>query len=165
MEDHKPESSVTPSATNAALQQNAETGPRQDDQEDIKTLLGPLEEPRVRNLLSIISRTTNGPDPETAKILVEATKHEETCRLEAYKASLDLRDTQNDREHQFRKLRLNREFAITAGVMLFAIVFSGIGVFLLTTSQNTTLGSNLLIGGLALILYLLKGNTDFLSKN
>jgi hypothetical protein len=60
-------------------------------------------------------------------------------------------------------MRLNRDFLLSAAVLAFVLAFSGMGVHLLTATSSRALGSNLLMGGLGLLLYMLKGNTDFLS--
>lgn len=125
----------------------------------ITEALAKVGDPEAKMTLSVaLSRTSYGfgPDPETAKIICDGEIHEENCRLEAYKASLSNRDKQSDRDHDFRKRQLNRDFAMSITVLLLAIVGAGTGLFLVVRG-STTLGSNLLIASIGLILYVLKG--------
>ncbi|HVU45431.1 MAG TPA: hypothetical protein VHD85_04850, partial [Terracidiphilus sp.] len=48
------------------------------------------------------TRSSSGPDPETARAIAQAEMHEESCRLQGYKESLKTRDKQNEREHEYR---------------------------------------------------------------
>jgi hypothetical protein len=82
--------------------------------------LNKVVDPEAKVTLAVaLSRTSYGfgPDPETAKIIADGEMHEENCRLEGYKASLDNRDKQNERDHDFRKRRLNRETAMALSVL------------------------------------------------
>ena len=65
-----------------------------------------------------ISRTTFGfgPDPETAKVLAQTEIHEEECRLKGFQASLQNREEQNKRDHDFRKKKLNHQTGLTVTV-------------------------------------------------
>jgi hypothetical protein len=125
-----------------------------------------VPDPQAKAMLSVaLSRTTLGfgPDPETAKILADSEMHQEDCRLKAYTAQLQNKDVQNGRDHDFRCKRLNREFAMNIAVLAAAIGGTGTGLYLLVEG-HTQIGSNLLIASVAIVLYLLKGNTDFLGK-
>lgn len=125
----------------------------------ITEALEKVQDPQAKMTLSVaLSRTTYGfgPDPETAKIICDGEIHEENCRLEAYKASLTNRDKQSDRDHDFRKRQLNRDFVMSISVLFLAILGAGTGLFLII-KRNTTIGSNLLIASVGLILYVLKG--------
>jgi hypothetical protein len=120
----------------------------------------------VKAMLSIaLSRTTLGfgPDAETAKIIAESEMHEEDCRLKGYTAQLQSKDSQNKRDHEFRCKRLDREFAINVCGLAAAIAGAGTGLYLLIRG-HTEIGSNLLIASAAILLYLLKGTTEFLGK-
>jgi len=129
----------------------------------MKKVLEELPPPEAKTLLSMFfarSTTSFGPDPETAKILVQAEQHEESCRLEGYKATLANRERQAVRDHDFRIKRLNREFTMSMVVLVGAVALCGVGLYLIIAGQ-TGLGSNLLIGGSMLLRYLLKGSSDF----
>src|SRR5271157_5266907 len=84
-------------------------------QEAIQSVIEKVPDQQVKALLQVAlsSRTSfgMGPDPETAKILAESEMHAEKCRLEAYRSSLQNRDKQSDRDHDYRKRKLNRSFA------------------------------------------------------
>ncbi len=129
--------------------------------------LSKVGDPEAKMTLSVaLSRTSYGfgPDPETAKVIADTEIHEENCRLQAYQASLANRDKQNDRDHDFRKRRLNRDFAMSISVLVFSLCGAGTGLFLLTKG-NTAIGSNLLIASVGLVLYLLRGTSPELPKS
>ncbi|HKS80899.1 MAG TPA: hypothetical protein VJR23_05295 [Candidatus Acidoferrales bacterium] len=131
----------------------------------ITEALEKVRDPDAKLTLSVaLSRTSYGfgPDPETAKIICDGEIHEENCRLEAYKASLLNRDKQSERDHDFRKRQLNRDFSMSITVLILALFGSGAGLFLIIKG-NTAIGSNILIAGVGLILYILKG-PEILSK-
>jgi hypothetical protein len=128
--------------------------------------LSKVNDPGAKAMLSVaLSRTTLGfgPDPETAKILAESEMHEEDCRLKGYTAQLQNKDSQNSRDHDFRCMRLNREFAMNIAVLVASVAGAATGLYLLVQG-HTQIGSNLLIASAAILLYLLKGSADFLGK-
>src|SRR5579863_2360829 len=99
-----------------------------------------------------ISRTSFGfgPDAETMKIMAETEVHEETCRLDGFRASLANRDKQGDRDHDFRKRQLNHQTALTILVVLVGTALIGFGIYISVSSQNQ-LGGYLIIGGAAIL--------------
>jgi hypothetical protein len=128
----------------------------------IAEALSKVGDPEAKMTLTVaLSRTSYGfgPDPETAKIIADSEIHEENCRLEGYKASLDNRDKQNDRDHDFRKRRLNRDFSMSLAVLVVALAGAGTGLYLITKG-TTAIGSNLLIASIGIVLYVLKGNPE-----
>ncbi|MGB7546233.1 MAG: hypothetical protein WBM14_00655 [Terracidiphilus sp.] len=104
--------------------------------------------PETRDVVSVIAgffRSTTGPDPETAKIVAETEMHEESCKLDGYKETLKTRDRQSERDHEFRKKRLNHE---TAKSMVIALVSVGgviAGLYLLVAKNNSSVGTPLLV--------------------
>ncbi len=93
-----------------------------------------------------ISRTTFGfgPDPETAKVLAQTEMHDEECRLKGFQASLQNRDEQNKRDHEFRKKKLNHQTGLTVGVIVVTV--GGVaGGFFLSASGNQGLGNPVMI--------------------
>src|SRR5579859_2592610 len=113
----------------------------------IAEALSKVGDPEAKMTLSVaLSRTSYGfgPDPETAKIIAETEIHEENCRLEAYKTSLHNRDKQSDRDHDFRKRRLNRDFSMSLAVLTVALLGAGTGLYLIIRG-TTAVGSNVLI--------------------
>jgi hypothetical protein len=136
--------------------------PTPDVPADIAEALSKIGDPGAKTLLSMIvarSTTSFGPDPETAKILVAAEQHEEDCHLAGYKANLENREKQNVRDHEYRVKKLNREFWMSIAALIAAVGVCGVGVYLIVIGQST-LGSNLLVGGAGLLLYILKGNAS-----
>jgi hypothetical protein len=110
-------------------------------------------------LLSIFgafSRTTyGGPDPETAKILADSEKHAEACRLKGYQSTLDQKDRQNVRDHEFRKKQLNHETTIRV-IMVVACVGALIWGTLLSVRGNS-LGGYILLAAFISLLKLVDG--------
>ncbi|MGC9223946.1 MAG: hypothetical protein ACP5E2_08470 [Terracidiphilus sp.] len=120
--------------------------------------------PETRDVVSVIAgffRSTTGPDPETAKIVAESEMHEETCKLEGYKETLKLRDKQSERDHEFRKKKLNHETGKALIVILVAV--SGIiaGLYLLVSKNNSAVGTPLLVAGFMALI----GEKSVFSKN
>ena len=102
-----------------------------------------------------VSRTTFGfgPDPETAKILAETEIHEEECRLKGFQASLQNREEQNKRDHDFRKKKLNHQTGLT--VVVLAVTVAGIvGGLVLSATGNPTLGNPVLIASFTVMVTL-----------
>jgi len=98
------------------------------------------------------SRTTTfGPDPETARVLAEAEKHEEDCRLDGYKAMLSNRENQNQRDHQFRIKRLNHETSMQIIVLVVTVIGIAIGLYEVLAGNNTIGGYVLLASFLTMI--------------
>jgi hypothetical protein len=159
----QPEGVSRDATTTGSASDGSSGGPSAPLPPEIKKVLEELPAPEAKTLLSLIiarSTTSFGPDAETARILVEAEQHEEDCRLEGYKATLANREKQGMRDHEFRIKKLNREFAMSMVVLVGAIALCGVGLYL-TINGQTVLGSNLLVGGAMLLLYLLKGSPDF----
>ncbi len=102
-------------------------------------------------MLSIaLSRTSFGPDPETAKTLARAEMHEEECRLKAFQANLENREKQGQRDHEFRKKKLNHASAMTAGIIV--VTTGGVGAGLaLITHGNSAVGNPILIASFTLL--------------
>ena len=79
---------------------------------EVSRVIEKLPDQEAKGLLSIFlarSTTTFGPDPETAKILSEAEINEEQCRLKAYQGALQNKETQSQRDHEYRKKKLNHK--------------------------------------------------------
>ncbi len=128
----------------------------------IAEALSKVGDPEAKMTLTVaLSRTSYGfgPDPETAKIIADSEMHEENCRLEGFRASLDNRDKQNDRDHDFRKRRLNRDFSMSLAVLIVSLLGAGTGLYLIIRG-NTAIGSNILIASTGIILYVLKGSPE-----
>lgn len=92
-------------------------------------------------------RSSTGPDPETAKILAEAEMHEESCKLEAYKNSLRLRDTQNERDHQFRIKKMNHETAKSFVFMAACVGAIICGLYEILSKHNNQVGTPIVVVG------------------
>lgn len=117
--------------------------------------------PETKAMVSLfagIVRSTTGPDPETAKIAAQSEMHEETCRLDGYKEQLKTRDRQSERDHEFRKKRLNHETMRNLLLYFTCLLGIGIGLYLYIGKDEKTIGSNIvtacfvaLLGGKALL--------------
>jgi hypothetical protein len=113
-------------------------------------------------MMGLFVRNTTGPDPETSRIVVQGEMHEETCRLEGYKESLKARDKQNERDHEFRKKRLNHATALSLLIAVTCVLGIACGLYLLVVRKEQTLGSGLLI---ASFMALLGGGKSILQKD
>jgi hypothetical protein len=119
----------------------------------IENALSKVPDKEARSTLSMaISRTSFGfgPDAETMKVMAETEVHEETCRLEAFKSSLANRDKQAERDHEFRKKKLNHQSLLTASVALVTIGGIGSGL-MLSMNGNSTLGNPVLIASFTVL--------------
>jgi hypothetical protein len=106
--------------------------------------------PETRDVVSVIAgffRSTTGPDPETAKIVAESEMHEESCKLEGYKETIKLRDKQSERDHEFRKKKLNHETGKAIIVITVAVAAIIAGLYLLVAQKNGSVGTPLLVAG------------------
>jgi hypothetical protein len=100
----------------------------------------------AKAVLSVaLSRTSVGfgPDPETAKTLAQTEMHEEDCKLKAFQCSLQNREEQSKRDHEFRKKKLNHQTSLTVVVMIVTI--GGVaGGLVLSSTGNPSLGNPIL---------------------
>lgn len=106
----------------------------------------------VVSVMAAFIRSSSGPDPETAKIVAETERHEESCKLEGFKETLKIRDKQGERDHEFRKKRLNHETAkymILAAVSVAGII---VGLYLLVVQKDSSVGTPLLIASFMALL-------------
>lgn len=118
----------------------------------------------VAQIFAAISRTTTiGPDPETAKIMAQAEMHAESSKLEAYKKSLENRDKQNERDHEFRCNKLKHD-NFNLKVILGAAVLGCIGGIALLLTGRQLIGSNILIASAIAVFNLIGGKSPFSSK-
>lgn len=120
----------------------------------IENALSKIPDADARTILSLAlsSRTSFGfgPDAETMKVMAETEIHEETCRLQAYQASLANRDKQAERDHDFRKRKLNHQSLMTGTFVLVTICGVGAGLYLAATG-NTAVGTPVLIASATLL--------------
>jgi Flp pilus assembly protein TadB len=113
-----------------------------------------IESGGAKALLSVsaaFSRTSLGPDPQTAKILAEVEKHSEESRLKGYQATLEQRDKQEQRDHEFRNKQLNHNTVVTCTILLVAVGGIVIGPYL-TISGQTQIGGYILVASLMALL-------------
>lgn len=111
-----------------------------------------------KDLLSVFgafSRTTTGPDPETAKILASVEMKAEDNRLRAYEATLRNRDEQSKRDDAFRRKRLNHESALQAVVVMAALIGIGLGTWLKISGQE--MGGYIVIASFTILVSAING--------
>ena len=121
--------------------------------------------PEMKTVVSIMAgmhRSTSGPDPDTARAIAQAEMHEESCRLQGYKESLKTRDKQNERDHDYRKKKLNHETIKNVIVLIVCVVGIVVGLYLLVAKGRDTLGTGLLV---AAFMTLLHGGRALLPKD
>ncbi len=88
-------------------------------------------------------------------MLAEAEKQNEELRLKGYQATLDQRDKQQARDHEFRKKRLNHATTLTTVVVIVAIVGVVTGIFLQLTREDSQIGGYILIASAIVLVQLL----------
>ena len=104
--------------------------------------------PEMKTVVSVMAafiRSSSGPDAETAKVVAETERHEESCKLEGYKETLKNRDAQIERDHRFRVKKLNHDTA--KSVIITVVCISGIitGLYLLVAKNDSAVGTPLLV--------------------
>jgi hypothetical protein len=107
----------------------------------------------AKAILSVaLSKTTLGfgPDPETAKTLAQTEMHEEECRLKAFQASLQNREEQSKRDHEFRQKKLNHQTALTLTILTVTIGGIG-GGLVLSATGNSPLGNPVLVASFTVL--------------
>jgi len=107
----------------------------------------------AKAILSVaLSRTTFGfgPDPETAKTLAQTEMHEEECRLKGFQSSLQNREEQSKRDHEFRKKKLNHQTALTVTILVVTIGGIG-GGLVLSATGNSSLGNPVLAASFTML--------------
>lgn len=96
--------------------------------QSLQSALAKVPDQEARTTLSLaLSRTSfgYGPDAETMKVLAETEIHDETCRLKGFEASLANKDKQADRDHDFRKRKLNHQSLMSGAIL--PITIGGVG--------------------------------------
>lgn len=111
--------------------------------------------PEMRTAATIIAgffRSTSGPDPDIAKAIAESEMHAEDCKLQAYKASLESRHQQGERDHAYRNKKLNHDTlkSLIVGTVSAAGVICGL--YLMTSGHNTQVGTPLLVASFMALL-------------
>jgi len=114
----------------------------------------------VGQFFAAISRTSIGPDPETARIMGQTEMHAESAKLEAYKKNLENRDKQSDRDHDYRCRKL-QEDSRNLKIVLGAALVGCVGGVTLLVVGHPVVGSNLLLGSAATIYSIVGGRTPF----
>jgi|SRR5579872_1615543 len=107
-----------------------------------------------------MSRTTIGPDPETAKILSQVEMHAETLKFDAYRKSLETRDKQSERDHDFRLQKLKHD-NFNLKIILLAALFGCIGGVALLLTGHQVIGSNILLASAITVFNLVGGKSPF----
>jgi hypothetical protein len=116
----------------------------------------PTEAVRLLTQQLIEMTASVGPDPETAKIIAETERHAEEKKLEGYKATLELRDHQSQRDQEYRLEQLKHS-ASERRIVLFgslaALVVGGI----LSLKGDPLLGNPVMSAALTILITLLTG--------
>jgi hypothetical protein len=121
--------------------------------------------PEMKTVVSIMAgmvRSPSGPDPETARAIAQSEMHAESCRLQGYKESLRTKDRQNERDHEYRKKRLNHETIKNVIVLFVCVIGILVGLYLLVAKGRDTLGTGLLV---ASFMALLQGGRALFPKD
>ncbi len=122
--------------------------------ESVQAVLEKVSDKETRQQLSILlSRTTTfgfGPDPETAKILSAAESHQEECKLKAFQSSLANKEAQSQRDHEFRKKRLNHQTCQSLIILLVIVAGVMAGLYF-TITGNPSLGTPILVASFTML--------------
>jgi hypothetical protein len=123
-------------------------------QQALQSALARVPDQEVRTILSLaLSQRTSfgiGPDAETMKVLAETEIHEETCRLKGFESSLANKDKQAERDHDFRKRKLNQRSFMTGIILLVTVCGVGAGLVLSATGSST-IGNPVLIASFTML--------------
>ena len=104
----------------------------------------------------IETRTSFGPDPETAKIIAETDRHAEEKKLEGYKATLEHPDRQSQRDQDFRMTQLKHS-ALDRRIVLFSSLAALVGGAALSLKGDPQLGNPIMSAALTLLITLITG--------
>ena len=121
--------------------------PPQEVTDALKKLAAGGSQKELLEIVGHFSRTTIGPDPETAKIMAEVGKHNENVKLEGFKQHLANRDKQSQRDHEFR-LRILRHQTIKDGIVIGASVLGLVFGLYLSITNEPELGGYVLVASL-----------------
>ena len=119
---------------------------------------GPTIPPETVEVLAQFTqwRASLGPDPETARIIAETERHTEDKRLEGYRATLEQRDKQSQRDQEYKMEQLRhsaRERSIVLFGSLTALIVGGV----LSFKGDPQLGNPIMSSALTLLITLLTG--------
>jgi hypothetical protein len=121
--------------------------------QSLQSALAKVPDQEARTILSLaLSRTSfgYGPDAETMKVLADTEIHEETCRLKGFELSLANKDKQADRDHDFRKRKLNHQSLMSGAILLITIGGVGAGLAL-SASGSSAIGNPVLIASFTML--------------
>ena len=123
-------------------------------QQALQTALAKVPDQEVRTILSLaLSQRTSfgiGPDAETMKVLADTEIHEETCRLKGFEASLANKDKQADRDHDFRKRKLNHQ-SLMSGAVLVVTVLGVVAGLALSVTGSSNIGTPVLVASFTVL--------------
>jgi len=97
-----------------------------------------------------------GPDAETTRIMAESESHAEDNKLRGYELSLEQRDKQNQRDHEFRMMQLKHVSAeryVVLGLSSLALVA---GTWI-TINGNPAVGNPIMSAALTVLITLISG--------
>ncbi len=123
-------------------------------QQALQSALAKVPDQEVRTILSLaLSQRTSfgiGPDAETMKVLADTEIHEETCRLKGFEASLANKDKQADRDHDFRKRKLNQQ-SLMSGAVLVVTVLGVMAGLALSVTGSANIGTPVLVASFTVL--------------
>jgi hypothetical protein len=121
--------------------------------QSVQSALAKVPDQDARTTLSLaLSRTSfgYGPDAETMKVLADTEIHEETCRLKGFEASLANKDKQADRDHDFRKRKLNQQ-SLMSGAVLIVTVLGVVAGLALSVNGSASIGTPVLVASFTVL--------------
>jgi hypothetical protein len=118
---------------------------------------GVLAPEAVKMLMELTEmKASFGPDPETAKVLADTERHAEEKKLEGYKATLEHRDRQSQRDQEFRMAQLKHS-AADRRIVLFSALAALVGGAALSLKGDPQLGNPIMSAALTLLITLITG--------
>jgi hypothetical protein len=112
----------------------------------------PSEMKTAMTVMAGLFRSTSGPDPETARLMAESEMHAEKCKLEAYRASLANKDSQNQRDHDFRRKKLDHDTIRASVISCVSVAGIICALYLMIAKGNSQVGTPLLVASFMTLL-------------
>lgn len=110
----------------------------------------------VQEISTFMAQFRSGPDPAVATILAETERHAEDNNLAGYRATLEQRDRDNQRNHEYRLEQLKHS-AYEKRVVLYGSVAALIIGGVLSVTGKSQFGNPIMTAALTLLITLISG--------
>ncbi|MGD0829435.1 MAG: hypothetical protein ABR907_00735 [Terracidiphilus sp.] len=109
-----------------------------------------------QQISTFMAQFRSGPDPAVATILAETERHSEDNNLAGYRATLEQRDRDSQRNHEFRLEQLKHS-AHEKKVVLYCSVAALVIGGTLSVTGNSQFGNPIMTAALTLLITLISG--------